>query len=510
VATRPLIDKSIDELQRLLVAGRRDRTTLQQLAAELSHRSTKAARALKAEVDRQLTELASPPPAADTTPVLCLDFGTSSLRAAWRVTPNAAPSALSIGGASQSQIDEASIPSAIFVSADGSMIHLGQTALDKGLRGEPNLLFETSPKRWIANGRWDELLAEACPGIAVTRRELVAGLVAYALSAACDAAGFPVDALEFMDVRVAHPVWPSPHKAEADHHLAWMLAVARGIAGRADMGIAPAALADLCRATRPTPVRPTIDVVEPIAAALELFADTADARECCAVIDVGAGTIDLGLLISLTPDHAARAAKRKLIPLCDPKSIYGAGDVVDDELVDLIQSHSSTALRPGQIADLQRRKRSLKEQLFRNKRLAQFGAHVTLDDLEQRPRIRQMAQNLKEEFLGLVRAAETRIDLYASYWQHPINQVSVVFAGGGADIGFLRAAVPSSVPIGAGRSLPVKTQAAGAIGGGAQLPASLTRLAVALGGTASVREWPISEMRTPVRRMPGLSGIPRS
>lgn len=510
MATRPLIGKSIDELQRLFAAHPRDRATLQQLVAELSHRSTKAARALKAEVDRQLTGLGSPPPAVDATPVLCLDFGTSSLRAAWRATPKAAPSALPIGGARQSQIDEASIPSAIFVSADGSMIHFGQAALDKGLRGEPSLLFETSPKRWIANGRWDELLAGACPGIAVTRRDLVAGLVAYALSAACDAAGLPVDALEFMDVRVAHPVWASHQKAEADHHLAWVLAVARGIAGQADMGVVPAALADLCRATRSAPPKPTIDVVEPIAAALELFADTSNARECCAVIDVGAGTIDLGLLISLTPDDAAREAKRKLIPLCDPKSIYGAGDVIDDELVDLIQSRASTGLRPAQIADLQRRKRSLKEQLFRNKRLVQFGTHVTLDDLEQRPRIRQMARTLKEELLDLVRAAETRIAQYASYAHHPINQVSVIFAGGGADIGFLRAAVPTSVSVGARRLLPVKTQAAAASGRGSQLPASLTRLAVALGGTASEREWPISEMTTPLRQMPGVSGIPRS
>jgi len=86
---------------------------------------------------------------ASKTGILCVDFGTSSTRAAILEDSRQRPRPLELGEAVRSSIDRASIPSAVFVSADCSEILFGEQALSKGLRGEKSSLFETSPKRWM-------------------------------------------------------------------------------------------------------------------------------------------------------------------------------------------------------------------------------------------------------------------------------------------------------------------------------------------------------------------------
>ena len=173
----------------------------------------------------------------------------------------------------------------------------------------------------------------------------------------------------------------------------------------------------------------------------------------------------------------------------------------------MIRSHAPVRLSELQVADLQRRKRVLKEQLFRDRQLVQFGAAVTLEDFEKQPTIQKIANELESQFLSLVGSAGS-LRQYVSSAQWPIDQISVVFAGGGGEIDFLRDAIPHRVPIGGGRSLPVKVRGP-RVRDPIAMPAALGRLAVALGGTATEDEWPVSAM-APQVRMHGLSGIPRA
>jgi hypothetical protein len=359
-------------------------------------------------------------------------------RAALRLSSREPARALALGEATRSQIDAVSIPSAVFISAPDGSICFGQQALERGLAGKPSLLFEASPKRWLTAGRLDELLAPAAEGVTVSRCDLLSGLVAHALSACCAAAVLPPEALFNMEVRIAHPVWALPQRADANRYLNRIAVAAMRAAGQTDAEMTPAALLEAL-ATRDESVQtPTVDVVEPIAAAVELFANPANARQLCAVIDVGAGTIDLALLISVTPDESARGTRRKLIPLADPRSLFAAGDVIDEEVIALVQDSAEAPFDSAEHADLVRLKRSLKETLFRTGRLSRSGTTIALRDLEQRPRMRRMAQELGSTFVQLVQGAASRIAPYVDTNHHAVDRIHTIFAGGGAGIEFLR------------------------------------------------------------------------
>src|SRR5687767_13149588 len=116
--------------------------------------------------------------------VLCIDLGTSSIRAAAHLQGYTEPLALELGEAFRSSIDRASIPSAVFVSSNASTVYFGEQALVRGLSGAKATLFTTSPKSWMTTGSAEELDDEVIPGTGVTRRHLLAGLMAQAFSAA--------------------------------------------------------------------------------------------------------------------------------------------------------------------------------------------------------------------------------------------------------------------------------------------------------------------------------------
>ena len=77
--------------------------------------------------------------------VLCLDFGTSSIRAVLR-NKKSAIQVLPIGQVTPRQtIDGASIPSAFCIDEDLETIRFGQHALDAILSGKKLAIAETSP-----------------------------------------------------------------------------------------------------------------------------------------------------------------------------------------------------------------------------------------------------------------------------------------------------------------------------------------------------------------------------
>jgi hypothetical protein len=77
--------------------------------------------------------------------------------------------------------------------------------------------------------------------------------------------------------------------------------------------------------------------------------------------------MDMGIFLSLTPDAASHRHRRKLIQAAPPRSIFKAGDFIDDALLNLITDKSKTT-SDVVVSDLNRRRRSIKESLFESKK----------------------------------------------------------------------------------------------------------------------------------------------
>ena len=424
--------------------------------------------------------------------ILCIDFGTSSVRAALSEDGRARPRVLELGEAVRSSIDRASIPSAVFVDADRSKITFGEEAFKKGQRGEKSLLFEMSPKRWMTADSPAMLDTEIVAGTGLTRKHLLAGLLAQAFSATTTAVRLSKTQLLQLETRVAHPVWSPKTQSTLRQHLRWITDVARQLSGTTDQAISPDKLSTAIAKASGKASALGLDVEEPVAAALELFENSENSREICAVVDVGAGTTDLGIFLSLTPDDRSHRHKRKFIQAASPRSIYMAGDLIDEEVINLIKSRAKSP-RSDVVQDLQRRRRNIKETLFsRAKKVFEAGVEVTMSDLEKQERIRQMRNELASNFESLISEASGFIKIFVEASFHRADQINVVFAGGGSNIGFLHQAIGKSVTLDNGRSVPIVIRAA--TSAERSLPAAVERLAVAMGGTTPIDYWPVTSI----------------
>jgi hypothetical protein len=428
--------------------------------------------------------------------ILCIDFGTSSIRAAITKHGSARPQVLELGEAFRSSIDRASIPSAIFVDSDKSNITFGEAALNKGQRGVDSMLFEMSPKGWMTNEAPSELEKEIIFGTGLTRKHLLAGLLAQAFSAIATAAGIPKLDLLKLETRIAHPVWPPKSELLLKQQLSWITKVARQISGTTDQPISPKKLYSQILENTINPGLLDIDIEEPVAAALELFDNNDNAREICVVIDVGAGTTDLGIFLSLTPDPISDKHKRKFIQAARPRSMYMAGDLIDQEVIKLISSRSSKLNKVSQ-QELQRRGRSIKETLFsRAKKVFEAGVEVSVIDLEQQTQIIKMQNELALNFESIILEASNFIKIFITASFHPADKINVVFAGGGSNISFLHKAIKKTAKLPNGRLIPIIVRSATSVD--RALPASYERLAVVLGGTTPNEFWPITSMTHPL------------
>ena len=424
---------------------------------------------------------------------LCIDFGTGSIRAALNENGRARPSVLELGEAFRSSIDRASIPSAVFIDKDMLSISFGEEALKKGLRGEESFLFEMSPKRWMTSESPATLEKELISGSGLTRKTVLAGLLAQAFSAASTATGHPKSRLIKFDTRVAHPVWDPRVRAKLREHLTWITSTAQQLSGVSDRSITiKEFVLEIKNLPKARSSAQSVDVEEPVAAALELFENSENAREICVVIDVGAGTTDLGVFVSLTPDEQALGHRRKFIQAALPRSIYMAGDLIDEEVLRVIKSRaSSLSIEVSQ--DLMRRRRNIKETLFsRTGKVFEAGVEVTLGDLEKQERIRNFGKTLAINFRDLVHEASGFILPFTNARLHRAGRIDVVFAGGGSKIGFLRDAIGKSAELTDDSSVPIVIRPT--VDGGRTMPASIERLAVALGGTTPNRYWPVTEL----------------
>lgn len=411
--------------------------------------------------------------------ILCIDFGTSSVRAVRR-TGRGAPRVLPIGKVAGSRLDDASIRSEIHVDRKSGAVRFGEDAIAARQHTRDSSHFYSSPKVWLKDpARLGNRISSA---IAVSRAELISGLLANALRRCLDAERLNAKTLGSMDIRVAHPIWPDNVASKVKDAFATICTMARVMAARRDWSNVQVSEFAGYSATRAQLSAENIDVVEPIAAAVELLPTEENVRRLCAVVDVGAGTTDIGLFQAVVPDRKSSTVKAKLYPLGKAISVFKAGNYIDDIVFQLIESRASRATGSS-LADIQARIRQVKETLFKTGFVQEGGARVEIKELLDSSDLASFVQDIRGALVRLITENEgTVVDMVNARTQS-VGRLEVVMAGGGSSLPFLRAAIGKKVRL-KPFYLPVEIVAADP---GREVPthgAGRERMAVALGGAS--------------------------
>lgn len=419
------------------------------------------------------------------------------MRAAVRDGLRITPLAIAPG----SPIDNASIPSAIYIPESGSDVCFGIEALDRGASRSKARLFELSPKYWLSPGQIGKIDDPAVPGMGFSRRDLISALLSMTLEDTLKAARIPYERSAQFELRISHPAWDERNRKELT---AIYESLRRFVMMRRLPQVRPVmAIAEFMSWCGIAEVG-AVQVEEPVATAISVYEDVEEnARSVLLAVDIGAGTIDLGLFVSVVPDADARV-RRRLLPLADPVSIFGAGDEIDKELLAVLMD--SVQMTDIQKVRTRNRIRSIKERLFTNGRVTHEGAVVHAEDFVKRRALVGMARNLQQRITDLINAGAVKISDASQSATHRIHQIHVVLAGGGAGMSFLEKAVERGV---AESNLKLKFRSHVArTPEKFEVEASKARMAVALGGVVSPADWPqTSWSGATVRR--GLASIHR-
>ena len=431
--------------------------------------------------------------------ILCLDFGTSSIRAAYRAA-NGQRSVIPLGRLTKNQsLDDASLRSDLFIDGDTRTVLYGDRAVQARAHSANPLFYESSPKLWLR--QLEHLNRPVLDGIRLTRGDLLIGLLACAIGAVrkFEIKGSTLDRAE---IRIAHPLWEGNAINEATAKLCDLCRIAANvahIASEAEFDI------DKLHELADNPPRANAltiaDVIEPIAAAVELLPSMPNTRKLCAIVDVGAGTTDIGLFQSVTPDERSSRVKSKLYPLGQARSVFKAGNAVDSALLDLIAT-KKRGIRTIELDDLRSQIRFIKEDIFKKHSVTELGVKIELKEFEASLAIQEIANDIRAEFQSALSEQIDKVHSWLGSHDHQNGYLTIVMAGGGAMMTFLRRQL-SSPYIVKGKKVPVMVVEP-SISDSKQLPlfgASIGRLAVALGGASL-------DYDDLVHQHPALKGIP--
>ncbi len=439
---------------------------------------------------------------------LCLDFGTSSIRAVVRHAKGDIE-VLPIGQVTRRQeIDGASIPSGVSIDADKQTVRFGQHAYEAIARKKNLAFWETSPKLWLKEPKKLGMLVD--PDIPVTRRDLLTGLMGYALFAANATEKWQVPkSPEDSDIRIAHPVWPSAIKEDADRALRQIAWLATQMATAGDWGVTSVEILQSWTTPEDQPVgipqlAPKVDTIEPIAAAVELIPHLANQRRICVVVDVGAGTSDIGVFQQLVPDEKIRKPN-KLVPAGPAISVFKAGDAIDQALIMHLEERFPAAFRAN-AETIRSGIRGHKQNIFSNKRIQFPGIDLTLQEFEITPAVLEIGLEIRKGLERCIYDARSSLSLWFSA-SHGIDRtIFLIMAGGGAALPFLQKKLLEPLQIEETifnfEVMPLKAPSSLNMHG-----AGYTRLAVGLGGVNEGYEGLIFE-HSKLLRIPSL-GSPK-
>jgi hypothetical protein len=439
---------------------------------------------------------------------LCVDFGTSSIRAVVRDHLGGI-TVVPLGAVTKNRsIDGASIPSTVCVAADGKTVSFGEHAYSKIKGGQPLAFWSASPKLWLKQPH--TLDGPVASDVEVTRRELLTGLLGYALFAASESGQWdaPADP-STADIRVAHPVWPSSSRDEAQKALGQMVWLATHMASAGDWGETSVEVLRSWTGPEgdeesvPTYV-PQVDTVEPVAAAVELLSGDSNERRLCAVVDVGAGTTDIGIFQQVIPD-ATVPAKARMIPAGPSASVFKAGDTIDSALMSLLARRFPREYKIHE-SSIKVDIRRLKEDLFVNQRLQSFDMDLPLRSLEESREMEEIISEIRRGLVNCLRDAHRAIEVWYGVGVSIRREITLLMAGGGAGLKILREALGHPVEL-SGQRYHIKVIDAVPPQRIQMHGAGYTRLAVALGGVREAYERVVHEHQK-LSSIPGL-GLPK-
>ncbi|WP_146185759.1 hypothetical protein [Limnohabitans sp. 2KL-1] len=413
---------------------------------------------------------------------LCIDFGTSSIRVVRRM-PNFSRVVLEIGRQNKSTLDSVSIQSAIHIDTDCKYIRYGERAVSARKLSADCALYEASPKLWL--GQPEKLSIPVLQGMRLSREDVLTGLLANGLAAAVRVMDIGERTLRALELRVAHPVWPAAVNSGACAALGRMLNKAKRMAFDGDW---TTVTANKLKDALPTEIiwdeRAGL-VLEPIAAAVELLPSTDNVRRVCLLVDVGAGTTDIGLFEGVAPDSNS-SVRQKLYLMGQPVSLFKAGDYLDSLVLEEFTWQKST-LSQAQLSDLRFDIRRLKETIFTVGYAQAVGARVSQNDVSSSVGANEFVLEIRASIQALINNEKSRISSYLGASVNRMDALEIVMSGGGASIPFLCEALEKPFTLGE-LKLPVRLIDSSNVGAPNLYGATRERLAVALGGASEQYE----------------------
>ena len=237
-----------------------------------------------------------------------------------------------------------------------------------------------------------------------------------------------------------------------------------------------------------------IDVIEPVAAAVELFQEDTNARQVCAVVDIGAGTTDLGLFLSLTPDSKldfdSNPYKRKFKSLAKSISLNFAGDYIDYAILQIFREKAQS-ISSDQIKAFEIEIRDRKLEIFSKlKKTSYLGIDITYDEVAESKHISILKNEIAKAFSEMLSQSEEVLLKLFNLRTHYIRDINLVFAGGGNGIKFVREAIPKMIALKSGITIPITVAEASGNSNNLRLTINSARLAVCRGGTTAADDWP--------------------
>ncbi|NDC39588.1 MAG: hypothetical protein EBZ48_16370, partial [Proteobacteria bacterium] len=204
-------------------------------------------------------------------PSLCIDFGTSSIRASYQ-SDKGRVAVLPLGQqAGERELDGASIMSEIAVDLRAQCIFFGEAGYAASIKSSGDVQRIPSAKLWLASP--SELDLTAIPQSNLTRRALLTGLIGFAVATIrglSAAHRMPAD-FKGVDVRIAHPIWDESVREHANRELRRIASASMELV---KFGFTnPMPFSELRRFEdkyREAQTVSEVDVLEPIAAALQL------------------------------------------------------------------------------------------------------------------------------------------------------------------------------------------------------------------------------------------------
>lgn len=441
--------------------------------------------------------------ASGSSGTLLIDFGTSSIRVGLRTTGK--PSLLSLASYHTNNYasgEESEIKSWIFIDKRSARVYFGDEAATRASHLRRDGIYFRSPKNWLLK---DFASIDSPPSgvtdLAVSKFSLLVGLLAHALKPIESAEGVLFSGLE---IRLAHPVFEEPNWSQQKLLFEQLLAAACSLccADEPTQGIELSALPT--RGPLP-PAYSYVDISEPVAAAVHQFENSNNSRELCAIVDVGAGTTDLGLFVSLTPDYSLDNSgrfPRRFKSIAPAVSIPYAGDFIDDLIIELF----SDKLEAWILDRLRLEVREEKAKIFNTGKTIYHDCTISEQDLLEHPKITSFTNKIYEVFTKMIASAQVELESLCTLRIHAITHVNVVFVGGGANLPFIRSAIPDRITINNNFALPVikhggcdSSQAVGQ-----RVPSD--RFSVVFGGLTAWQDWPMDNASTAL--VGGLDRMP--